>query len=112
MFRRQSLLPLLVLLLATRAPGEFATAEEDITAHVLTIDRPARCLEIDWHNDTRKEVCWTDATRFTVLETEQEATADEIRVGSYLHVRGEERDGVLHAASIEIWESAARPESP
>jgi hypothetical protein len=83
---------------------------EDITAYVLEIDRPARCLDVDWDNDTRKRVCWSETTKFTVLERDAAATSDEIRVGSYLHVVGDRRDGVLRATSIEIWESAAKPE--
>jgi hypothetical protein len=95
------------LLFASLAAG----AAEDITAYVVEIDSKAKCLELDWNNDTRKRVCWSAETKFSLLETGKAANATAVRVGSYLRIVGDEQDGTLRAKEIEIWESAAKPES-
>jgi hypothetical protein len=82
---------------------------EGIAAEVASVDQKARCLSIDWNNNTQKKVCWNDKTKFSVLETGKAAKASDVRKGSYLRIEGEEKDGAFRASEIVIWEEASRP---
>jgi hypothetical protein len=82
----------------------------DVSAHALEVDQKAKCLALDWDNDTKKRVCWSAQTKFSVLETKEVAKPADVRVGSYLRIKGEEKDGTLWAAEIVIWKAASNPE--
>jgi hypothetical protein len=97
------------LLAAAVGMGAAPAGAEGHAAHVASVDFKARCLAIEWNNDTEKTVCWTDTTRFSVLETKRPARATDVRKGSYLRIEGEERDGTFRASEIVIWEEASRP---
>ena len=83
---------------------------DGIAAHVTKVDGKARCVSLEWDNDTERRACWTDATKITVLDTGKSATAADIRKGSYLRLEGDEKDGAFRATAIEIWIEASRPE--
>lgn len=85
---------------------QMAAAGNDISSDVVAIDHDARQLSVAWHNDTTKVVHWNPETKITVLETGDKAKAAAIHVGSYLRIKGEEKDGKFIAAEIEIWEAA------
>lgn len=51
---------------------------EGIAGHVASVDQKAKCLTLEWNNDTEKTVCWKDTTKFSVLETGKPAKASVV----------------------------------
>jgi hypothetical protein len=82
---------------------------EGLDSNVVAIDQKKHQLSLDWLNDTTKVVLWNAETKFTVLETGAASKPAEIHVGSYLRIKGEERDGVFVAAEITIWLAESKP---
>ena len=99
-----------------------ATHAAGLSGHVSKVDPAGECLFIEWNNDTERQVCWKENTRFSVLETEKAAAAADVRQGSYLMMEGEEtapwrdedwgREGQFWATEIVIWEEQSRPVDP
>jgi hypothetical protein len=93
-----------------------------LASHVTKIDLEAMCLSIEWNNDTERQICWKDTTRFSVLETGKPAKATDVRNGSYLRMEGEEtapwkeepwgKEGQFWATEIVIWQEQSRPAKP
>ena len=82
---------------------------EGLDSNVVAIDQKKHQLSLDWLNDTTKVVLWNAETKFTVLETGAASKPTEIHVGSYLRIKGEERDGAFVAAEITIWLAESKP---
>lgn len=100
------------LVLATMAALAGAGAHaEGYAAHVVSLDRKASCLAVEWDNDTERKVCWTEKTKFSDLDTGKAKKAADVRVGSFLRMQGEQRGDTYWASEIVIWESVSRPPS-
>ncbi|MDX1997680.1 MAG: hypothetical protein SF066_08155 [Thermoanaerobaculia bacterium] len=84
---------------------------EGYAAHVTTLDPKASCLAVEWDNGTERKVCWTEKTKFAVLETGKAAKATDVRVGSFLRMEGDQRGDTYWASEIVIWEAVSRPPS-
>ena len=80
-----------------------------IQSNVVSIDLKHSHLSLDWDNGTKKLVAWTPKTKFLVLETGKAAKPDDIHIGSYLRIQGEESDGKFLATEIVIWEAESHP---
>jgi hypothetical protein len=91
-----------ILLILSMAQSALAAG---IASNVVSIDHKHSQLSLDWDNGTKKIVAWTPKTKFSVLETSKVAKPEDIHVGSYLRIEGEEKDGKFLATEIVIWEA-------
>jgi len=82
---------------------------EGLESNVVAIDQKKQQLSLDWMNDGTKVVHWNSETRFAVLETGASSKPTAIHVGSYLRIKGEERDGSFVASEITIWLAESKP---
>jgi hypothetical protein len=82
---------------------------EGLDSNVVAIDQKKHQLSLDWMNDTTKVVQWNQETKFSVLETGAASKPAEIHVGSYLRIKGEERDGLFVATEVKIWLAESKP---
>ena len=82
---------------------------EGLASDVVAIDQKKQQLSLDWLNDGIKVVHWNAETKFSILETGAVAKPVDIHVGSYLRIKGEERDGSFVAAEITIWLAESKP---
>ena len=93
-----------------------------LAGHVIRVDHKAKCVSLEWNNETERAVCWKDTTKFSVLTTGKAAKASDLRKGSFLRIEGEEtepwqempwgREGKFTATKIVIWEEQSRPVKP
>lgn len=95
-----------ILLILSMAQGVLA---EGIASNVVSIDHKHSQLSLDWDNATKKTVAWTTKTKFSILETGKMAKPEDIHIGSYLRIQGEEKDGKFIATEIVIWEAESHP---
>ena len=112
-------LPLRILLVSTLALGSGVAAADGVASNVTKVDAAAKCVHVEWNNNTERKVCWTDKTKFSVLETKKAAKASDIRVGTHLRIEGKEvapfkeevwgKEGQLIASDIVIWEAQFKP---
>lgn len=86
-----------------------ARSADGIAGHVVEIDAKAKCLALDWDNDTRKKACWTETTRFADQDSGEKRSAADVRAGSYLRITGQEAKDAFQATKILIWEAASNP---
>jgi hypothetical protein len=80
---------------------------EGISAEVVSVEREARCLLIDWNNDTRKKVCWSADTTFSELDSGEPRSESDLREGLYLRIDGEDGE-IFRATEILIWDAASQ----
>ena len=102
MLRAYTLVTLVVL------TGTFLFAE-GLASNVVAIDQKAEQLSLDWMNDSAKVVHWNHDTKFSILETGASSKSTAIHIGSYLRIKGEERDGIFVASEIVIWLAESKP---
>ncbi len=80
---------------------------ESLSAEVVSVELEARCLLIDWNNDTRKKVCWTAETPFSELDSGEPRSESDLREGIYLRIEGEDGE-IFRATEILVWEAASQ----
>ncbi len=93
-----------------------------LAAHVTKVDHKAKCVSLEWNNDTERVVCWKETTKFSVLTSGKAAKPTDLRKGSYLRIEGEEtapwqekpwgKEGKFTATAIVIWEEQSHPVKP
>ena len=105
---RRTILGMCALVTFSALTGTLLFAE-GLASNVLAIDQKGEQLSLDWMNDSAKVVHWNHDTKFSVLETGATAKPTAIHVGSYLRIKGEERDGVFVASEIVIWLAESKP---
>ena len=67
-------LPLRILFAATLTLGSGLAVGAGIAGDVTKVDAKAKCVYIGWNNNTERKACWTDSTKFSVLETKKAAS--------------------------------------
>jgi hypothetical protein len=82
---------------------------EGVDSNVVAIDQKKQRLSLDWMNDTTKVIHWNADTKFSVLDTGKAAKPGDIHVGSYLRIKGEEKNEVFLATEIVIWLAESKP---
>ena len=112
-------LPLRILVVSTLTLGSGVAAGAGIASNVTKVDAAAKCVHVEWNNNTQRKVCWTDKTKFSVLETKKAAKPGDIRVGTHLRIEGTEvapfkeeiwgKEGQLIASEMVIWEAQSKP---
>ena len=115
-------LPLRILFAATLTLGSGLAVGAGIAGDVTKVDAKAKCVYIGWNNNTERKACWTDSTKFSVLETKKPAKPTDIRVGTYLRMEGKEvapfkeepwgKEGQFIASEMVIWEAQSKPAKP
>jgi hypothetical protein len=86
-----------------------AVARAGIAGDVVRVDHKKQCLWLDWDNNTEKIACWTEKTKFSILETGKPAKAAELRKGSYVRMQGDDKGDTYWATEIVIWEAQSKP---
>ena len=112
-------LPLRILLASTLVLGSGVAAADGVASNVTKVDAAAKCVHVEWNNNTERKACWTDSTKFSVLETKKAAKPTDIRVGTYLRMEGKEvapfkeepwgKEGQFIASEMVIWEAQSKP---
>ena len=112
-------LPLRILLASSLALGSGVAAGAGLASNVTRVDAAAKCVYVEWNNNSQRKVCWTDKTKFSVLETKKAAKPGDIRVGTHLRIEGTEvapfkeepwgKEGQLIASEMVIWEAQSKP---
>lgn len=112
-------LPFHILVAAALTLVSRLAAADGLSSNVTRVDAAAKCVYVEWNNNTQRKVCWTDRTKFSVLETNRAAKPGDIRVGTHLRIKGKEvapfkeelwgKEGQLIASEMVIWEAQSKP---
>ncbi|MEO7548734.1 MAG: hypothetical protein ABIT82_09950 [Ramlibacter sp.] len=115
-------LPHRILFASILTVASGVAAGAGMAASVTRVDAKARCVFVEWNNSTERKACWTDSTKFSVLETKKAARSSDIRVGTYLRMEGKEvapfreelwgKEGQFIASEMVIWEAQSKPVKP
>lgn len=115
-------LPIQIFIASALALASSVAAGAGMASNVTKIDAKAKCVYVEWNNNTERKACWTDATKFSVLETKKAAKPSDIRVGTHLRMEGKEvapfkdepwgKEGQFIASEMVIWEAQSKPAKP